>query len=335
LVRLAERCLAADGGMPLATEEWFLRRRWAAPGAHTFALRAADGALLAAGAVTPALIVTGLVDPAARGRGLGARTLDHGLTVAAALAEEAAAPAPPPDPESSSPPVPDPAPSGPPASGPASSSPAFSGPASSGSVAAEPDAAPSARPLSITVETESLTAEADALFVSRGLRQFFAEDVMRIDLSRPLPTPLAVFPPGTTLTTWSAESAPRFHAVYEAAFRDRPHFPGDPAAEWIAEYDEDDEFRPGWSLLAATPDQGDVAFVTAAEGWIVQVGVDPAARGRGLAKALVQSALSRMTPTEAWLNVNVDNPGAAALYRRLGFTGAGRRARYRTGPPTN
>ena len=279
VVRLAERCLEADGGMPLATEEWFLRRRWAASGARTFALRADDGALLAAGAVTPALIVTGLVDPAARGRGLGARILDHGLIVAAAMAEAGPAP--------------------------------------------------------ITVETESLTAGADALFVSRGLRQFFAEDVMRIDLSRPLPPPLAGFPPGTTLTTWSAESAPRFHAAYEAAFRDRPNFPGDSAAEWIAEYDEDDEFRPGWSLLAATPDQGDVAFVTAAEGWIVQVGVDPRARGRGLAKALVQSALSRMTPTEAWLNVNVDNPGAAALYRRLGFTGVGRRARYRTRPPTS
>jgi ribosomal protein S18 acetylase RimI-like enzyme len=28
------------------------------------------------------------------------------------------------------------------------------------------------------------------------------------------------------------------------------------------------------------------------------------------------------------LNVNVDNPHAAALYRRLGFAQAGRRARY-------
>jgi len=32
------------------------------------------------------------------------------------------------------------------------------------------------------------------------------------------------------------------------------------------------------------------------------------------------------------LNVNVNNPHAAALYRRLGFTEVGRRARYRHGP---
>ena len=33
--------------------------------------------------------------------------------------------------------------------------------------------------------------------------------------------------------------------------------------------------------------------------------------------------------TEAWLDVNVNNPRVAALYRRLGFTDAGRRGRFR------
>jgi ribosomal protein S18 acetylase RimI-like enzyme len=32
--------------------------------------------------------------------------------------------------------------------------------------------------------------------------------------------------------------------------------------------------------------------------------------------------------TTITLNVNVDNPHATALYRRLGFTKTGRRARY-------
>jgi ribosomal protein S18 acetylase RimI-like enzyme len=32
--------------------------------------------------------------------------------------------------------------------------------------------------------------------------------------------------------------------------------------------------------------------------------------------------------TSITLNVNVNNPRAAALYRRLGFIGVGRRARY-------
>ncbi|GGN04580.1 ribosomal protein S18 acetylase RimI-like enzyme [Actinoplanes campanulatus] len=71
--------------------------------------------------------------------------------------------------------------------------------------------------------------------------------------------------------------------------------------------------------------------MTAADGWIVQVGVLPAARGAGLGGALVQESVRRMAGAgagEAWLCVNVDNP-AAGLYRRLGFQQHGRRARYR------
>ena len=87
LVALAQRCRRADGGMPLADDPAFLRRRWAAPGGVRFGLRAPDGSLLAAGTTCPVpdggVIVTGLVDPAARGRGLGAEVLDRCLTLAA------------------------------------------------------------------------------------------------------------------------------------------------------------------------------------------------------------------------------------------------------------
>ncbi|GIE96973.1 GNAT family N-acetyltransferase [Paractinoplanes rishiriensis] len=297
LVRLAGRCLAADGGLPLAADPGFLRRRWQAPPGETFALRAADGSLLAAGAVSPGPnspiptgsiptgpiptgpIVTGLVDPSARGRGLGARVLDHALSLAEA-----------------------------------------------GQAGAPLALAEGGAPAAVVVETESLTDAADQLFTARGLRQFFAEDVMRID---PSSITAPTWPPSTTCSEWSAKTAPRFHAVYAASFRDRPGFPDPPAEEWIADYASDDEFRPGWSLLASTADLGDVGFVAAADGWIVQVGVVPQARGRGIGEALMRESLSRMEGTEAWLTVNVNNPGAAALYRRLGFTDQGRRARYR------
>ncbi|WP_433302814.1 GNAT family N-acetyltransferase [Actinoplanes sp. CA-030573] len=302
LLRLVERCVRADGGMPLATEPWFLRRRWAADGGRAFALRApgspaapdnavspggsaagagavAAGALLAAGAVCPTgdgVIVTGLVDPDARGRGLGAEVLDRCLASAAEI-----------------------------------------------SAGGEGRA-----PLEVTIESESLTDEAAALFVSRGFRQVFAEDVMRAEVKDATP---AIWPAGATLSEWSGETASRFHAVYRAAFRDRPGFPDEPAAEWIAEYDEDDDFRPSWSVLVTLPGLGDAGFITSALGWVVQVGVLPAVRGRGLGAALVCESLARMAAdgaTEAWLNVNVNNPGAAALYRRLGFADRGRRARY-------
>jgi ribosomal protein S18 acetylase RimI-like enzyme len=184
----------------------------------------------------------------------------------------------------------------------------------------------------VTVETESLVPAAEALFASRGLRQVFAEDVLRIDLANGVPDP--AWPEGTTLREWTAETAPRFFAVYEAAFRDRPGFPGYPAEEWIADVDEDDDVQRQWSVLATVPGAGDAGFVLVEPNRIVQLGVVPAARGAGLGAALVREALRRIRSggaAEAFLEVNVDNP-AGRLYRRLGFTDAGRRARFALPP---
>jgi mycothiol synthase len=276
LVALAARCLATDGGLPLAADPAFLRRRWQAAGTATVQGRDPGGRLVAAGAARPTtatggVTFCGLVHPDVRGRGIGSRLLSWGLDRAARHD----------------------------------------------------------RP--VTVETESLTAAAEALFAAHGLRQVFAEDVMRIDLAGGVPDP--VWPPGTELAGWSAAHAPRFHGVYAAAFRERPGFPGWTAQEWIAEVAEDEAFRPEWSVLATLAEVGDAGFVTAADDWIVQVGVVPAARGRGLGGALVSEALRRMRAGgagQAWLDVNVDNP-AVGLYRRLGFEHRGRRARYRLG----
>ncbi len=61
------------------------------------------------------------------------------------------------------------------------------------------------------------------------------------------------------------------------------------------------------------------------------MGVAPAARGRAVGALLIAEAVRLMRAAgEAGitLNVNVNNPHAIALYRRLGFATAGRRARY-------
>ncbi len=272
VVALAAACLAADGGLPLAADPSFVRRRWAAAGAAATTVRDQTGRLVAAASVRftgPGATLTVLVHPGARAGDLGARLLDAGSAEAARRGEP------------------------------------------------------------VTVETESLTAAQEALFAARGLRQVFAEDVLSIDLAEPVPEPR--WPAGTAVLDWTAERAPRFFAVYDAAFRDRPGFPGWSAEQWIGDLTGDDEFRPQWSVLAGMPGRGDTGFVTAAVGWIVQVGVVPSARGSGLGTALVCEALRRMRSageTEAWLDVNVDNP-AGRLYRRLGFRDRGRRARYR------
>src|SRR5581483_483999 len=112
---------------------------------------------------------------------------------------------------------------------------------------------------------------------------------------------------------------------------DRPGFPGWSQARWVEWISDDEDFRAEWTLLASLG-PADVGFIVGdATGWITQMGVVPSARGRGTGAALVGEAVRRMRSAgvEAiTLNVNVNNQPAAALYRRLGFTRIGRRARY-------
>jgi len=184
----------------------------------------------------------------------------------------------------------------------------------------------------VRIETETLTPAADALMRDRGLRRTFAEDVMRFDLAQEPPT--VRLPADVTLTEWSSELGERFFGVYEAAFRERPGFPGWSAGQWIEWISDDEDFAPEWTLLA-TREGTDLGFVASARGaWIVQVGTTPGARGTGIGAALTAEALRRMRAggeSEALLDVNVDNPGAARVYERLGFARIGRRARYERG----
>ena len=181
-------------------------------------------------------------------------------------------------------------------------------------------------------ETEALGAGAHALYLSKGLSQVLAEDVMQLAASA---QPPPAHPPGSlTLSQWGQADPARFYAVYQAAFRDRPGFPGWTQSRWAGWISDDEDFRAEWTLLASLGG-ADVAFIAgAATGWITQLGVVPSARGHDVGAHLVGEAVQRMRSAgeaSITLNVNVNNPHAARLYRRLGFTLAGRRARYQTG----
>jgi mycothiol synthase len=186
------------------------------------------------------------------------------------------------------------------------------------------------------VETEMLTAEQDVLFRGRGLRQTFGEDVMRAELTTPAGWTYLSLPAAVRLREWTTDLAERFFAVYATAFAERPGFPGWSCEQWIEWISDDPDFAPRWTLLADAPGR-DVGFVAGAPdphrgvGWIVQVGVVPDARDRGLGSALVAEVMRRMLAAgrqAVLLNVNTNNPGAASVYRRLGFTTIGQRARY-------
>ncbi|MFD1544624.1 GNAT family N-acetyltransferase [Nonomuraea guangzhouensis] len=179
----------------------------------------------------------------------------------------------------------------------------------------------------VRLETESLTLQAHALFLARGFRQTFAEDVYRRDLA--LPFPAVPFPPELEIEEWSPGTEGSFYEAYSASFADRPGFPGWSREEWV-DWLVDDEFLPECSLVARGAG-GAVGFVACAEGFLIQVGASPGWRRRGLARALAAAALDRMRTsgaTEAFLDVNVNNPASAALFQNLGFEVIARRARY-------
>jgi mycothiol synthase len=181
----------------------------------------------------------------------------------------------------------------------------------------------------LQLTTETLTEAAARLFGRHGFTQQFAEDVMRRDLADP---PQAVLlPSGIRFATWAPALADQFFAVYQASFRERPGYPDWSQEEWMAWLETDDDaFRSELSLLA-TQDDLPAGFIVCDERWIVQMGVRPDRRGRGIGSALVIEALKRIRAAggdHVLLDVNVNNPSAARVYTRLGFERVGRRARY-------
>ena len=181
----------------------------------------------------------------------------------------------------------------------------------------------------LLVTTESLSAGAVHLFERHGFVQQFAEDVMRRGLDTPLPDIL--FPFGISFATWAPALAGQFFAVYQAAFRERPGYPNWSQEEWMSWLaTDDDDFRPELSLLAYHDDLP-VGFIIGADRWIVQMGVRPEWRERGIGSALVAEVLRRFRAAggdHVLLDVNINNPRAVRVYTRTGFERIGRRARY-------
>jgi len=187
----------------------------------------------------------------------------------------------------------------------------------------------------LQIATEALTEPANRLYQAHGFERVFESFVMACDLRLPLPD--RALPPGVTLTSWQPNMADQFYKAYDAAFHDRPGFPGWSAAEWIARVTEND-LIPEWSLLARADGAplgfviGNIDLTTDSPGGFVwQIGVIPIQRRRGLGSALMVETMQRMQAAgtvSTQLTVNINNPGAIQTYAQLGFAIIGRRARY-------
>ncbi len=165
---------------------------------------------------------------------------------------------------------------------------------------------------------------------SHGWRLRLVED----DLAGPTAADAAGPPASYELVRWSPTCRADAFAVYEAAFRERPGFPHWSQQKWLAWATEHDAFRPDLSYVlyaAGKPVGYAVGAIEDGEAWIVQMGVVPSHRRRGLGRVLIEHTREAAYAAGAqslWLSVNLNNPGARALYERTGFVFRVRRAVY-------
>ena len=191
----------------------------------------------------------------------------------------------------------------------------------------------SAGPAPVLVVSECLTDAETQRWAFAGFDLVFEELATDRDLENANAAPS--WPALTAILEWSPETADVSYEVYEAAFRDRPCFPGWTRSEWIDRLTGDPDFLPEASVLALRAG-APAGFVVCSNGWIDQVGVAPGHRRLGLASALAAEATRRMRALGvgvARLHVNTNNPAALATWRKLGFRESGRRGRFERGAP--
>ena len=188
-------------------------------------------------------------------------------------------------------------------------------------------------PSTLRLDVDGVTSRAAELLTANGFTLALAEDQLARGVSSP---PSVDLRPHMTLHPWSRETAPEFFRVYEEAFRERPGFPGWSQDQWRAAFTYGDGFRGDLSLLLRSGREP-VAYavceaVDAATGWILQMGVRPTWRGRGVADRLLDAVLMRFHSdglSTAMLSVNVNNPRARRAYERAGFRKVGQYQSYR------
>ena len=270
LVRLGRACLERDGGLPDIAEADHVRDTFVTE--PSIAGRDELGDILAVAAVgfdtAGGRTATGLIDPTARGRGLG-----HELS--AWVHEQAGGP--------------------------------------------------------VRFVMDSVSPESEGLFAVLGMRQVFAEVMMRHSLRH---IPVVRLPEDVVTLPFTDDTSEAFRRAYTESFKDQPGYDEGSARAWGRWLREQRGFAPEDSRVAMDVTGHVAGFVTVSDGWIEEVGVVPAWRGRGLGARLVArtlTAIDKQGHDAAWLAVGSRNP-ARSLYERLGFRTRGRRALYEDRP---
>jgi ribosomal protein S18 acetylase RimI-like enzyme len=156
---------------------------------------------------------------------------------------------------------------------------------------------------------------------------------MGIELGGTVPDPR--WPDGVELWPFAAErDAPAVHATLVEAFAGSDERVA-PYEEWRPWLTGDPSYDPALVFVAGA--DGTVAGVAQCwtEGFVKDLAVRPAFRGRGLGEALLHAAFAEFTRRgvrEVRLKVDASNPtGAVRLYRRVGMRELRRHAVYARG----
>jgi mycothiol synthase len=167
---------------------------------------------------------------------------------------------------------------------------------------------------------------ARALFESHGYREVRRFYEMAIELTEEPSEP--VLPAGFVVDELHDDEYEAFYEVLNEAFAEHWEWHPEPFDEWVArrEGQHRDEHGPIWFVIR---DGDELAAVTrndlsvAGGGYVGAIGVRPARRGKGLAKALLQRTFAefwRRGTARVTLDVDSENAtGAVALYERVGM----------------
>ena len=172
------------------------------------------------------------------------------------------------------------------------------------------------------LETIVPAAADDLVGLYRGRGWVQAREILRMELDVTQEPRPPVWPDGVSVRTYRDDDAAAVHTLMVEAFADNAEvvLPFDRWQPWMT---DDPGFDAGVWFLAEAGAELVGACLCWAEGWVKDVGVRPAWRGRGLGEALLREAFAefhRRGLATVGLKVDSDNPtGAVRLYERVGM----------------
>jgi mycothiol synthase len=167
-------------------------------------------------------------------------------------------------------------------------------------------------------------AAARDLFESLGYERRHTSWLLRIELDEEPASP--VLPDGVTLREMRPSDEPEIFDVIETAFSEWEGREPYTFEDWRAKFFDRDEVRPELQVLAADGDRVigvaiNYDYAEDVEGWVQQLAVDEAYRGRGIGGALLQESFRRFSAIgRRTCGVSTDSrTGALGLYEHVGM----------------